>query len=34
LLLLLLTFGRRSDDQRSEKGNENGSGKHVEVSSV
>lgn len=34
LLLLLLTFGRGSDGQRSEKGNENGSCKHVEVSSV
>lgn len=31
LLLLLLTFGRGSDDQRSEKGNENGSGEHIEV---
>jgi hypothetical protein len=31
LLVLLLTFGRGSDGQRSEEGNETGSGKHIEV---
>lgn len=31
LLLLLLTFSRGSDGQRSEKENEDGSGEHIEV---